>query len=265
MASPEALSRAAAADEALAGAAEQEPLDPDVRALGSAIRAYGLADAAGDERALSAARGEAAAAAAQAMKLGEEGVLRLRAYQLRAFLREVRRWEATGEETSELRALGGGFLAMLRRNGWCVEAPRRRVLMNDAAQRAAWKRRFSEVTGLTSPSRASLFHPTLDEQRAFYRFVLARPIDPAAPLFSDDAGRIRAYHDEYRLKKIDELAGLDPSYPAELARGIVLYRLGRYLPAVQAFRRHLDASPDGPFTLRARNYLRAALARAEEP
>jgi hypothetical protein len=244
-------------DEARAGAAERDSLDPDVRELGSAFRAYGLADAAGDERAIFTARSAVAAAAGRAIALGVEGALRLQAYQLRAFLREVKRWEITGDEPSELRELGGGFLAMLRRNGWCRggegDGAKRRVLMDDAAQRAAFKRRWSEVTGLTSAT----FQPTLDEQRAFFRLLLERPL-PFAPA----QGLAQAYQDQYRLKKIDELARIDPTYPADLARGIVLHRLGRYLPAVQAFRRHLDASPDGPFTLRAQNYLRAALENA---
>ena len=41
------------------------------------------------------------------------------------------------------------------------------------------------------------------------------------------------------MKKIEELAALDPSYPADLARGVVLYRLARYPAAVEKFRRHL--------------------------
>jgi hypothetical protein len=263
MADPTELRRAAAIDEARADAAERDLLDPDVRELGSAFRAYGLADAAGDEQAIALSRGALAIAGMRAIALGEEGALRLRAYQLRAFLREVKRWEITGDESSELRALGGGFIAMLRRNGWCLQGEghgaRRRVLLDDAAQRAAFKLRWSEVTGLTSAT----FRPTLDEQRAFFRLLLVRPLPFAAPV---TAGFTQGYQDQYRLKKIEELSAIDPTYPAELARGIVLHRLGRYSPAAQAFRRHLDASPDGPFTLRAQNYLRAALenARAQE-
>lgn len=261
MPEPRALARARAADEDLAEKAEREPLDADIRALGSAVRAYGAADAAGDERAVVEARRQVAIAAAQALAQGEEGVLRLRAYQLRAFLRAVREWELTGSEDRDLAELGGGFLAMLDRSGW---REGRRVLLDDAAKRAAWKRRWNELTGVNRPA----FEPTIDEHRAFYRFVLAHPLGlPGAPiggpLAQGGTGPDSAAHDQYRLKKIDELAALDPAYPAQLARGIVLYRLGRYLPAVQAFRRHLDASPDGPFTLRARSYLRAALARAD--
>jgi hypothetical protein len=267
---PRALARATAADAARAESAEREGLSLDVRELGSAVRAHGLAEAesaeradgaeaAGaderDDRALLAARSRVVSAAARAIGLDEEGVLRLRAYELRSFLREVRRWEATGEETAELRELGGGFLRMLQRSGWRTE---RRVLLDAAALRAAWKKRWNDVAGVQRPA----FEPALDELRAFYRFLLARP-----PLARRGATRLpeeaaRARDDQYRLKKIDELSVIDAAYPGDLARGIVLYRLGRYLPSVEAFRRHLDASPDGPFTLRAQNYLRAALGRA---
>jgi len=254
MPEPRALDQAREADEALADQAELETLDADIRALGSAVRAYGAADAAGDPRALVKTRKEIAAATARALAQGEAGLLRLRAYQLRSFLREVRRFEITGQTSGELAELGGGFIGMLQRNGW-LEG--RRVLLDDAARRAAWKRRWNEATGIERPA----FAVGLDENRAFYRFVLAHPIGAATSAMGDPEAA-RGPEDHYRLKKIEELAALDPAYPADLARGIVLYRLGRYLPAVQAFRRHLDVSPDGPFTLRARGYLRAALGRA---
>jgi tetratricopeptide (TPR) repeat protein len=77
-------------------------------------------------------------------------------------------------------------------------------------------------------------------------------------------GERRAFEDRFRLKKIDELSAVDPTYPKELARGIVLYRLGRYPLAVEAFRQHLERSPDGAFSLRAQNYLRAALGKAND-
>jgi hypothetical protein len=72
--------------------------------------------------------------------------------------------------------------------------------------------------------------------------------------------------DQWRLRKIEEIARIDPSYPYALARGVLFYRLGRYPAAVQAFRDYLSESRDRRQTLRARNYLVAAEARAtEEP
>ena len=61
------------------------------------------------------------------------------------------------------------------------------------------------------------------------------------------------------FEKIRELARVDPTFPGALAEGVVLFRLGRYEAAAVAFERHLAAFPDGPWTLRARNYLKAAL------
>lgn len=258
MPDPRELNRAREADHSLAQKAELEPLDADIRALGSALRAFGAADAAGDPHAVVKSRKDVAAAASRALALSEEGVLRLRAYQLRAFLRAVRTWEITGIEGPDLTELGGGFTGMLKRNGWVSD---RRVLLDDAAKRAAWKRRWNEITGIDRPA----FQPCLDEHRAFYRFVLEHPPiihPPGVPAGDPEASQ--GPKDQYRLKKMEEIAALDPAYPSDLARGIVLYRLGRFLPAVQAFRRHLEASPDGPFTLRARGYLRAALGRAAE-
>ena len=72
--------------------------------------------------------------------------------------------------------------------------------------------------------------------------------------------------DQWRLRKIEELARLDPSYPYVLARGVLYYRLGRYPEATQAFRDYLGAAEDGRYVLRARNYFATAVARAaEEP
>jgi tetratricopeptide (TPR) repeat protein len=261
---PGALALARAADDLRASVAESEPLDADVRAVGSAVLEFGRADAEEDTRALQEARARVVAAASRARGQGDEKLLRLRAYQTRLFLREIRSWEVTGEESAELRGLGGGFLRTLRQNGWLEErAPRAKVLLDDTVLRVWFKKRWSEVTGLLTEA----FRPALDEERAFYRFLLKHPAAGIpAGRFHDRSGlssqAVASFEGQYRLKKIDELARIDPTYPRELARGIVLYRLGRYPLAVEAFRRHLDAQPDGPFALRAQNYLRAALGRA---
>jgi len=244
-----ALDRAARADEALAAQAERERLDVDVLELGSAIFAYGEADAAGDNLALARARGRVLEAAARASKVGAPAILALRAHHLRSFLLEVRRWERTGEESEKLQQLAGGFPRMVRRSGWLVDAGSRpRLLMDRAVLAASFKKRWNEVIGL----HGEPFDLTLDEARIFYRFLLLHPI------------RSMEGPGQYRLKKIEELAAVDPSFPAHLARGVVLFQLQRYPLAVESFRRHLDASPDGPMTLRAQNYLRAALGRARE-
>jgi tetratricopeptide (TPR) repeat protein len=261
MIEPRELARAARADQALADAAERERLDADVRRVGSAIRAYGLAEIA-DAGPPELERREVAGAAQRALAQGEAALARLRAYQLRSFLRELHRWEQTGEETDELRELGGPFLDSARRSGW-VEGGRRLVL-DDTVRAVLFKKRWVDLT---------LVHgPALDlssaESRALYRFlILHPPRDPGRGIDEGGPGatmRAAIAAEQYRLRKIEELHTLDPSYPADLGRGVALYRIHRYPQAVEAFRRHLDDHPDGPHTLRAQNYLRAALGAAME-
>jgi len=259
---PRALRRVAQTDAELSGEARAGRLDVDVRALGSAMRAYGCVDYGGSDKDVVAARRRVADAAQKALARGERAVLELRAFQLESFLREVARWETTGIESDELRELGGAFVPLATRSGWIDQG---HVRLDDAVRRALFKRRYNEL-GLL---RGATFELSLDEQRALYRFLLRfPPVDEGPPEASfrrpDTDIRIALAADTYRLHKIDELSRVDPTYPRELARGVVLYRLRRFALAVEAFRRHLDKHPEGPDTLRARNYLRAALERARE-
>lgn len=269
----DALERTARADADLAEAvaARRAPLDFDLRALGSTLRAYGVADAAAREDEIAVRLRAVAEAGQRAAAAGDEALVMLRAFQLRSFLRELHRWEATSVETDELREVGGGFIGAALRNGWVEEG---RLRMDHHVRRALFKKRWNELTGVRSP-RLDL---TLDETRAFYRFLLLYP----PRLEGTDAPRHGASDllmrrrpptpderaafavEKYRLRKIQELAAVDPSYPADLARGVALYRLRSYGQATEMFRRHLAAHPDGPYTLRVQNFLHAALTHAAE-
>ncbi|WP_437542840.1 hypothetical protein WME97_31520 [Sorangium sp. So ce367] len=298
LADARAIARVRDADITRAREAEELGLDAEVRELGSAIRAFGLVDADADhtEAELLAARARVTDAVGRALAQGDEAVLRLRAYQLRAFVREVRRFEATGEESDELRELGGDFLGLLRRNAWLGQGDAaqrgggegaRRVAMDGVVLGVLFKKRWSAIVGV----QRDPFAPALDEERALFKFLLARPLaaarsaqtlpappdeetaarlaqaggsGPRAPAAALRAAEARRAEEQYRLKKIDELAALDPSYPRHLARGVSLYRLGSFMQSAEAFRSHLDQHPDGAHTLRAQNYLRAALERARE-
>jgi hypothetical protein len=68
--------------------------------------------------------------------------------------------------------------------------------------------------------------------------------------------------ERWRLDRISRLAAFDPSYPADYARGVASYRAGDYVAAAEAFRSWLNDHPDGPFSLRAAGYLRAAAGAA---
>ncbi|WP_437596614.1 hypothetical protein [Sorangium sp. So ce590] len=302
LADAQALARTRDADIARAGEAEQLGLDAEVRELGSAIRAFGVVDADADhtEAELLAARKRVLEAVGPALAQGDEAVLRLRAYQMRSFVREVRRFEATGEESDELRELGGNFIGLLRRNTWLRRGeagPRgggeaRRVAMDGAVLGVLFKKRWGAIVGL----QRAPFGVALDEERALFKFLLSHPLggrsaqELAAPPAAEAAARpeqqagepgsrspaaalraaaLRAAEaqraeEHYRLKKIDELAALDPAYPRHLARGVTLYRLRKFVQSAEAFRSHLEQHPDGAYTLRAQNHLRAALERASE-
>ncbi|WP_437323860.1 hypothetical protein [Sorangium sp. So ce381] len=297
LADARALARVRDADTTRAREAEELGLDTEVRELGSAVRAFGLVDADADhtEAELLAARARVSGAVGPALAQGDEAVLRLRAYQLRAFVREVRRFEATGEASDELRELGGDFVGLLRRNAWLEQGAAqrgggegaRRVAMDGVVLGVLFKKRWSAIVGV----QREPFAPALDEERALFKFLLAHPTvaarsaqalpappdeetaarleqaggsGPRAPAAALRAAEARRAEEQYRLKKIDEIAALDPSYPRHLARGVTLYRLGSFMQSAEAFRSHLDQHPDGAYTLRAQNYLRAALERARE-
>lgn len=227
----------------------------DLRALGHAIRDFGLVDASAErDELIVEQRAKLAEAVLRATSLGEDKLLALRSYELALFLREVRRWEETRVESEELKALGGPFIAMLERNGWLRDG---RIVPDERVRAVLFKRRWNEITGLSQGP----FALTLDEQRAFYRFLLMHP-SPLPGMQGDDVD-CQAI-DQWRLRKVIELAKLDPEYPDELARGVLLFRLGAYSTAAEAFRNHLAEHPDGPHALRVRNYLLAALDRAKD-
>src|SRR5258708_10458518 len=64
--------------------------------------------------------------------------------------------------------------------------------------------------------------------------------------------------ESWRLEHVKALVAIDPAYPADYALGVASYRHGDYGASVTAFRRWLHDHPEGPLTLRAQNYLRAA-------
>jgi hypothetical protein len=225
----------------------------DLRAFGEELRAYGRGEAEHDSASVVRERRRLVEAAQRARSLGEDKLLALRAYQAELFNAELRRWENTGKETEELTGLGGPFLDLVRRNGWLSHG--RSLAMDETLRTIFFKRRWVEITGMS----AEPFRISLDEERAFYAFLLAHPYNQN-PSSGSPADACRTL-DQWRLRKVEELARLDPSYPLLFARGVLYYRLGDAPAAAQAFRDHL-ARDDGTYALRARNFLAAANAKA---
>jgi hypothetical protein len=264
------LARTAAVDHALAEKARHEPLPGAVRALGSAVRAFHTLEARDAEaRELYGARGAVDEALVDALRGGSEPLMELRALQLEGFLDEVHRFEATGEQSEELAALAGAFVRSMTLEGW-VQG--RHVVADDAALRALFKNMWNGFVG--SEKRAELAL-TLDEQRALYAFYLShahpsrsmRDAIEAARRGARDAKDCealkqaeRAAVESWRLEHIERLHAIDPSYPADYARGVASYGRGDYVVSAKAFRAWLTEHPEGPLALRAKNYLRAAVA-----
>lgn len=247
----------------IASALKNEIVDPthgtelyDLRAFGEAFRAYGRAEASTDEvYEILRVRRTLLESVTRARSLGDDKLLALRAYQKQLFLGELERWEKSGQTSEELIGLAGKFLVIAARDGWLDG---RTVSMAPSLRGIFFKRRWNEVTGLVE----SPFALSFDEQRAFYAFLLEHPFVEGRDNLS--AAEVCRAADLWRLRKVEELGRIDPSYPYALARGVLFYRLGRYPAAAQAFRDHLTSSTDGRYALRARNYLVASLARASE-
>jgi hypothetical protein len=227
----------------------------DLRAFGEAFRGYGRAETSEDVYAVVRARQKLLESLARARALGEDKLLGFRAYQKQLFLEELERWETSGRPSNDLAELGGKFSALALREGWFEG---RALVMGTTLRGVFFKRRWNEMTGLTEPP----FALSLDEQRTFYAFLFEHPfVEGKENMSAADACRAA---DQWRLRKVDELARLDPAYPYALARGVLFYRLGRYPSAAQAFRDYLTSPTDGRYALRARNYLVAALARSND-
>jgi hypothetical protein len=262
------LARTRAADMDLAASTRTSPLAPNVRALGSALRAFHTAEAAGaDTDSLAQARHVVEDALRDVLPRGETELLRLRAVELEIFLAEVQRFESSGVESTELDAVAGNFVRSMRAEHW-IEG--HSVLPKRDALRAMYKQMWNAFLGLEDRKP---FEPSLDEVRALYAFYLLYPHPSAAAreaiasarrvpaaasraLALDDAER--AAVEAWRLEKIGRLSVLDPFYPADFARGASNLRRGDSQAAAKALRDWLNAHPEGPLALRAQNYLRLA-------
>jgi hypothetical protein len=268
------LAAAAAVDHRLAEDARRQLLPDPVRVLGSALREFHALEGRSTEQgALAHARQAIDDALGPATATGEDNLLRLRAVQLETFLAEVRAFEATGTESEELAAVGGSFVRGMQYEGWLDGHT---LAASDGARRALFKEMWNALVGVTTrPS----FAPPLDEQRALYALYLARPHPGRAMRDAIAAGRRgardrascdalteteRVAAEQWRYERITRLAAIDPAYPAAYARGVSNLRRGEIRRAADDLALWLREHPDGPLTLRARAYLRAAFAASGE-
>ncbi len=267
-----ALAKTQAIEDRLLADFDREGLVGDVRALGSALRAYHRAQLEGTTEAPAAKDGVEHARAMAIATASLEKVHGLFVVQRTAFLRELAGYESSGVESDELRELGGAFLPRLRQAGWVRD---HRILASDDERRVLYKMMWGLEVGL---DQEPPFLLDLEERRILYRLYLRLPHPPEhlrvtlakAKEHARDAAECakvedeeRAMAEKWRVSKITVLGEFDPTYPTEYALGIAHYRLGDYVASAADFRRHLERHPSGPLTLRAQNYLKAALQAAE--
>jgi hypothetical protein len=268
-----AFARTVVRDRELAERGRREGLPDDLRALGTALREFHAAEAR-DEPAveLSKRRAKLDTSLRAALKSADlDAFARMRAVQLESFLAEVRRFDKTGEESNELVELAGSFVRRMRREGWVRDHT---IDVDESVLRVLFKQMWSTLLALDGRAEMAA---TLDEQRTLYAFYIARPHAPDVARDAVNAARRgardraacdaldsgeRMAAEAWRLERIARLAAIDPDYPAAYARGVVLYRRGNYVESISAFEQWLHDHPDGPWSLRAKNYVRAAHAAA---
>jgi hypothetical protein len=268
-----ALSQIMREDDVRAARAKEKRLPSDVLALGSAIRALQAVQQKTDATENDAQNAQVMLDDARRILASRadwpEDVLSLRAIQMSAFLDELARYESTGTASKELEELGGGFLKRAKSAGW---SDGNRILLDGPQRRAIFKAVWNAIAGVDGVDRFVL---KLDEQRALYTLYLSRPYPGEQAQRTLDAMRreaktpeqcARAAFDDrrareaWRADKIRRFGQIDPTYPMAYALGVAHYRGGRYDLSSDAFRAWIDAHPDGPYTVRARNHLKAALA-----
>ena len=263
-----ALDRVVGDDRRMAAEARQKPLPDEVRELGSAMREHNAREVRGDDAASMREARENIERILVRVVEPPDDLLRLRAVQLESFLVEVERYEASGEPSPELLAIGGNFIRRMEQVGWCKN---HKVLLSDPERRAAFKLAWNGIVGVTARARFAL---TLDETRALYTFYLAHPHAPESAKQAIESAR-RAAKDKaacdaleagermaiegWRLDKLQRLGAIDPEYPLAYARGVSQFRMGKFDASAQSFEAWLKDHPEGPWTLRARNHLKAAL------
>jgi len=265
---PQGLKQAFEVDRALATEARASPLPGVVRALGSALRDFHTLELTAAQPAdLAKARHAIDKALIDVEPVGDDPLLELRAVQLEGFVTEIERFTSSGIESPELGALAGGFVRSMRAEGWCDG---HRLILTPPELRAIFKEMWSRVLGVEEKPPFAL---TLDETRALFALRLSRPRLPARVRdaialsshgANDDRACRAAAQSEHRalerwsLDHIDQIAAVDPLYPAAYARGVARLRGGSVEAAAGSFREWLSVHPDGALALRARSYLRLA-------
>jgi hypothetical protein len=265
------LADIARADDRRAGDAEKVRLPSDVLAVGSGIRALNGAEARGlDEAGIADARRQLDGALRDLGRRQDAApdLIALRALQTRHFLDALAHWERTGETSDDFIDLAASFVQRVGDAGWLSG---RRAILGDSERRVMFKTVWNVLAGVDANAALAV---TLDEQRALYTFYLQHPRPPESRRLALEAERQSATTPDactranvqqrrqmelWRVDKIKRLGAIDPTYPTSYALGVAYWRAGRFDLSADAFAAFIHQHPDGPYALRARNHLKAAL------
>jgi len=246
----QAAEREAALDARRAREAEATPLPYEVRGVGEALRAFGLASASHNPLAMSEKMRILRRAALEARKQhGDEALLRLESIQTELFVRALARWEAGEDVSGEIAELGGDLMDKARASHWLVDE--RRFAANDYERRTLFRVRWIDLCGLLT---VTPFVPSANEWRIYYGFLITHP----------EHGQNPHAQAEEQLAYVARVEKVDLDFPGLFARGVLYARLGNYDKSAEAFRGHLNRNPTGPWRLRAQNHLAFAAKRALE-
>lgn len=226
----------------------------EVSLLAARVRLVGAAELGQDDAALERAARGLADAAKPALDRDAGGVVNLRSYLALRFTDAYLAYLRDGVISDELRELGGDTLGQLRLEGWLQSleaAPSdvRTVLT------AMYKRRFRKLVG-SHPALA--YDPV--EERGLIGFFIEHP--PRSALASNHT-ELEATQGRFLLAQLDDLVKLEPTYPVVFAKGVVLYRMGRFEESALQFDTYVQTVESGPYRLRAINHLKSAVESSE--
>ncbi len=249
----EELAAARAESARALAAAEALELPSSARLLGARLRALGRSEAIGDDEGMDHGRQLVFDAARQALHERPEAVTAIRDLQAARFRELYLQRMRGGDPGDELAELGGSIMRQFDENGWLSKKseidPSTATLLE-----GFYKRRFAKVLDTRHP----MLSPSETEEHVVLGFLLLHPPKPSIEQGNsggDGTG-------PFLLRRIDELVKLEPSYPASYAKGIVLFRMGHFEASASAFDAFLQQG-DGPYRLRAVNYLKSAVEHTE--
>lgn len=232
----------------------KRPLEYETRRVGECVRQLGRSWYEGEP--VSVAQRERLRELVRSVRArsGDASLIDLRAVQTRLFLLALTAWETTGRASEDAIELGGDFLIKARQFGW-LKGPSDCSKVSDASPSKC-------VLDLAQDERAALF---------LNRWTDLASASGNDPLPLDSAWTVVALRARLKqplsrlgaedLRLIERVKRVDPSYPDALAKGLLFVQLGERQRAIEAFQSQLEAHPNGPFALRARNHLVYAIEK----